>query len=37
MSELPPYDYHPQLAAQVQPLLHKMMLAALNQVKSLNL
>lgn len=37
MSELPPYDYQPQLAAQVQPLLHKMMLAALNQVKSLNL
>ena len=37
MSELPPYDYQPQLAAQVQPLLHKMMLAALNQVKLLNL
>jgi N-formylglutamate deformylase len=37
MSERPPYDYQPQLAAQVQPLLHKMMLAALNQVKSLSL
>jgi N-formylglutamate deformylase len=37
MSELPPYHYQPQLAAQVQPLLHKMMLAALNQVKLLSL
>jgi N-formylglutamate deformylase len=36
MSELPPYDYKPALAAQVQPLLHQMMLAALTQVKSLN-
>jgi N-formylglutamate deformylase len=37
MSELPPYSYQPALATQVQPLLQKMMLAALNQVKSLNL
>jgi N-formylglutamate deformylase len=36
MSELPPYSYQPALATQVQPLLQKMMLAALNQVKSLN-
>ena len=36
MSELPPYDYNPALASQVQPLLHQMMLAALTRVKSLN-
>ena len=37
MNELPPYEYKPELAAQVQPLLHKMVAAALNQVKSLSL
>jgi hypothetical protein len=37
MNELPPYEYKPELAAQVQPLLHKMVAAGLNQVKSLSL
>jgi N-formylglutamate deformylase len=37
MAELPPYEYRPQLAVKVQPLLEKMVLAALNQVKSLSL
>jgi hypothetical protein len=37
MAELPPYEYRPQLAVKVQPLLQKMVLAALNQVKLLSL
>ena len=37
MSELPPYHFLPDQAAQVQPLLEKMMRAALSQVKSLTI